>query len=73
MTSDGTTNRPILKVGDREETTVGNYFVDNYPPFSFWQTEQRQRVLDRLDEAPEPDTPFGLYIHIPFCPGDRGS
>src|SRR3982750_915842 len=24
-------------------------------------------ILDALDRAPEPNTPLGLYLHIPFC------
>ena len=58
-------NAPILQVGDREETTVGNYFVSNYPPFSFWTPEGVAR--EKLDQAPDPSVPFGLYVHIPFC------
>ena len=58
-------NAPILQVGDREETTVGNYFVSNYPPFSFWTPEGVAR--ERLDGSPDPSVPFGLYVHIPFC------
>jgi oxygen-independent coproporphyrinogen-3 oxidase len=50
-----------------EETTVGNYFVANYPPFSFWETEQVPRALAAMDRPPAPGTPLGLYVHIPFC------
>jgi oxygen-independent coproporphyrinogen-3 oxidase len=67
MTSDHTTNRPILKVGDREETTVGNYFVANYPPFSFWREDRAPLVRERLAAEPAPDVPLGLYVHVPFC------
>lgn len=67
MVPDDKTNLPILQVGDREETTVGNYFVANYPPFSFWKPEQVERVHDRLAAPPAPGAEFGLYVHIPFC------
>jgi oxygen-independent coproporphyrinogen-3 oxidase len=67
MPSAENTSETTSSNGTAEETTVGNYFVANYPPFSFWQTEQRHAMLDRLDQAPDPDTPFGLYVHIPFC------
>src|SRR4051794_36756258 len=50
-----------------EETTVGNYFVSNYPPFSFWKPEQAPTALEILDRKPDPSTPLGVYLHIPFC------
>ncbi len=50
-----------------KETTVGNYFVSNYPPFSFWQPELVPAFLKSLDEPPKPGTPLGIYAHIPFC------
>ncbi len=50
-----------------EETTVGNYFVANYPPFSFWSTEQLDRVEAAMQRPPADDVPLGLYVHIPFC------
>ena len=59
-------NAPVLRVGEREETTVGNYFVANYPPFSFWQRDAAGVVLDTVAGA-DADVPFGLYVHIPFC------
>ena len=50
-----------------EDTTAGNYFVSNYPPFSFWNEEGVPDFREALARAPRPDTPLGLYIHIPFC------
>jgi oxygen-independent coproporphyrinogen-3 oxidase len=50
-----------------EETTAGNYFVSNYPPFSFWKPERVGEVDAALSRAPAPGTPLGLYLHIPFC------
>jgi oxygen-independent coproporphyrinogen-3 oxidase len=50
-----------------KQTTVGNYFVSNYPPFSFWKQEDVPDYRDALGKAPKPDTPMGIYVHIPFC------
>jgi oxygen-independent coproporphyrinogen-3 oxidase len=49
------------------KTTVGNYFVANYPPFSFWKPEQTGAVHAALQQSPQPDTPLGVYVHLPFC------
>ncbi|MFM1558459.1 MAG: coproporphyrinogen-III oxidase family protein [Roseibacillus sp.] len=48
-------------------TRAGNYFISNYPPFSFWTEEQATEVLNVFDKPPAPGTPIGLYHHIPFC------
>lgn len=50
-----------------DETTAGNYFVSNYPPFSFWKPEHLGDVEAALNRPPTPGTPLGLYLHIPFC------
>ena len=50
-----------------KETTAGNYFVSNYPPFSFWQKESVPDFNAAIDRPPAPETPLGLYLHIPFC------
>ncbi len=52
---------------DTEDTEVGNYFVANYPPFSFWQREQVPAVEQLLEQPSPRHTPLGLYYHIPFC------
>ena len=49
------------------DTKAGNYFVSNYPPYSFWKPEQVPAVLDVLSKPPERDEKLGVYIHIPFC------
>jgi oxygen-independent coproporphyrinogen-3 oxidase len=49
------------------ETTVGNYFVSNYPPYSFWKPERAGEALAALERPPMPGTPLGVYLHIPFC------
>src|SRR5438094_6690958 len=56
-----------------KQTTVGNYFVSNYPPFSFWKSEFVSELHAALERHPStlnspPSTvPLGLYVHIPFC------
>jgi oxygen-independent coproporphyrinogen-3 oxidase len=60
------------------ETTVGNYFVSNYPPFAYWKPEFVPEFLAALERPPAVGTavpgatapalpPLGLYVHIPFC------
>jgi oxygen-independent coproporphyrinogen-3 oxidase len=51
----------------QEQTGLGNYFVANYPPFSAWKPEHLPTALTALESPPQPDTPLGLYLHIPFC------
>ena len=48
-------------------TTVGNCFVSNYPPFSFWKPECVGEVEAAMAREPDPDTTLGVYLHIPFC------
>jgi oxygen-independent coproporphyrinogen-3 oxidase len=54
-------------LADGDETTAGNYFVANYPPFSFWQPQLANRVREVLQSPPPAGTPLGVYFHIPFC------
>src|SRR6516164_5810383 len=51
----------------QEKTGLGNYFVANYPPFSFWKPTHLPAAETALNLPPGPDTPLGLYLHIPFC------
>jgi oxygen-independent coproporphyrinogen-3 oxidase len=51
----------------QEKTGLGNYFVANYPPFSFWKPSHLPEARAGLERPPNPDTPLGLYLHIPFC------
>jgi len=55
------------KQNDHKATEAGNYFVSNYPPFSFWKPDFVPEAEAALERAPRPDTPLGLYLHIPFC------
>ena len=51
----------------KKATRAGNYFISNYPPFSFWSEEQGAEVEAAFESPPVPETPLGLYHHIPFC------
>src|SRR5947199_10099184 len=51
----------------QEKTGLGNYFVANYPPFSFWKPAFLPQARAMLASPPAADTPLGLYLHIPFC------
>jgi coproporphyrinogen III oxidase-like Fe-S oxidoreductase len=56
----------------QKETTAGNYFVSNYPPFSFWKPQYTADLDAALNRPPAhvPGgglNPLGLYVHIPFC------
>ncbi|MBI1918359.1 MAG: coproporphyrinogen III oxidase family protein [Planctomycetes bacterium] len=51
----------------QEQTGLGNYFVANYPPFSFWKPAHLPAARAALASSPKPGTPLGLYLHIPFC------
>src|SRR5947209_8148929 len=52
---------------DQEKTGLGNYFIANYPPFSFWKRVHVADALAALNRPPQPGVPLGLYLHIPFC------
>ena len=51
----------------QEKTGLGNYFVANYPPFSFWKNTYLPDAESALNSPPKPGVPLGLYLHIPFC------
>ena len=51
----------------QKETTAGNYFVSNYPPFGFWKPDAVPEFEAALDRPPRPGVPLGVYAHIPFC------
>ena len=55
-------------VADLEQTEVGSYFVANYPPFSVWTPDAvGTDARAALASPAPPDTPLGVYLHIPFC------
>lgn len=51
----------------KEATEAGNYFVANYPPFSFWKPEHVGKVAEVLESPSPGGVPLGVYFHIPFC------
>src|SRR5205823_3922788 len=57
----------LILLSDASETKAGNYFVSNYPPYSFWKPEYASEAFAALERAPAPGTPLGVYLHIPFC------
>ena len=57
----------LSQVSAKEETTAGNYFVSNYPPYSFWNSEHTRQGKRGCRPPPRPDAPLGIYVHIPFC------
>ena len=61
------TSAPPTGPDFEKQTTVGNYFVSNYPPFSYWKPECVPDFEAALARPPRPDLPLGLYVHIPFC------
>ncbi|MDB6117963.1 MAG: Coproporphyrinogen dehydrogenase [Verrucomicrobiaceae bacterium] len=62
-----TVESPPASEKPHHATEAGNYFVSNYPPFSFWKPEYVSAV-DRVLQQPAPkDIPLGVYFHIPFC------
>jgi oxygen-independent coproporphyrinogen-3 oxidase len=60
---------PQLAAGSAstKATTVGNYFVANYPPFGFWRPENAGAFAQALERAPTAGVEMGIYTHIPFC------
>jgi len=62
-----TSPKPAQSPPLETQTTVGNYFVSNYPPFSFWKTDLVDEVNSAMERGPAPDTTLGVYLHIPFC------
>ena len=49
------------------ETSVGSYFISNYPPFSCWTPDEFPKLEAALKRPVAPVQPLSLYVHIPFC------
>ncbi len=64
--ADTLTAFPIVLTEDHD-TKAGNYFVSNYPPYSFWKPEYASEAIAAIERAPHPNTELGVYLHIPFC------
>jgi len=58
---------PATTPGSPQRTEVGSVFVSNYPPYSAWDVAAAGLGLAALAAAPRPETPLGLYLHVPFC------
>src|SRR5215216_6188852 len=56
-----------VSAAEQEKTGLGNYFIANYPPFSFWKPTYLADALAAVNSPPRPGVPLGLYLHIPFC------
>lgn len=54
-------------VDKKKATRAGNYFISNYPPFSFWSDDQNAQVEAAYDQPSKEGVPLGLYHHLPFC------
>lgn len=67
MSLDTTETIDRLLEHDDDETTAGNYFVANYPPFHFWNAGTAEHVGEMLQRPPAPGTELGVYFHVPFC------
>ena len=50
-----------------DDTEVGNYFVANYPPFSYWDEQTAKTVAGLLARPATPEVALGVYFHVPFC------
>ncbi|MEO0477499.1 MAG: coproporphyrinogen-III oxidase family protein [Planctomycetota bacterium] len=66
MSTEDTTRLTVLEADDKK-TTVGNFFVSNYPLYSTWSVDHRDAGQAIFDTPAAPGTPLGLYVHIPFC------
>src|SRR4051812_32480758 len=62
-----TATAELIQLTNDNETRAGNYFVSNYPPYSFWTPDHVPDALAAIDRAPAPGTCLGVYLHIPFC------
>ena len=60
-------SKTVEKTPQDNKTKVGNYFISNYPPYSFWTPDHVPEATAALNRPPRPDTPLGIYLHIPFC------
>ena len=56
-----------VSAAEQEKTGLGNYFIANYPPFSFWKNTYLSDARAALDGPPRAGVPLGLYLHMPFC------
>ncbi|HQV33233.1 MAG TPA: radical SAM protein, partial [Calditrichia bacterium] len=57
---------PATTRKDSVKTEVGSVFVSNYPPYSFWNSQDVEKALEAFGQ-PASQSPLGFYLHIPFC------
>ena len=67
MSAESLTSHSASQPDTNEETRAGNYFVSNYPPFHFWDPATAKHLPELLAVPAAPETPLGVYFHIPFC------
>ncbi len=60
-------SKTVEETPQDNKTKAGNYFISNYPPYSFWTPDHVPEATAALNRPPRPDTPLGIYLHIPFC------
>jgi lysophospholipase L1-like esterase len=44
----------------KKDTRAGNYFISNYPPFSFWSDDQNEQVEEIYNQKPKKGFPRSL-------------
>lgn len=59
--------KPSMATDTSSTTSIGSYFISNYPPFSQWDRSFVPEVQSALAGEPDASVPLGLYVHIPFC------
>jgi oxygen-independent coproporphyrinogen-3 oxidase len=54
MSEVANTNLETQKLAESEKkpTTAGNYFVSNYPPYSFWKPDHVGEFLEAIERPP---------------------
>jgi len=67
MTASTRPSSPPVAPPLERQTTAGNYFVSNYPPYSFWKPDRVPELEAATQRPAVADTPLGIYVHIPFC------
>lgn len=61
------TKLDVLPPVEDGATRGGGYFVATYPPFQTWTADALPAARSALERPAAPDTPLGLYVHVPFC------
>jgi len=56
-----------VETKEKTPTEAGNYFISNYPPFSFWSPDNKKDVEEAFQKPNDDQSKLGVYHHIPFC------